>query len=489
MKQPNIIYVLADDMGYGDVSALNEKCPFQTPNYDKLCAEGISFTDAHSTSAVCTPSRYGILTGRYNWRSRLKQDVLGGYSEALIEKETPTVAHMLKDCGYQTACIGKWHLGMNFSKEDGFEEKPWYEACEHVDYEEKIEDSPVTRGFDYFYGIPASLDMPPYLYIENDRFTELPTRITKGSGKQFWREGPTGEHFVHEEVLDELTNRVLEKIEEYQENPFFIYFPMPAPHTPILPSKEFQGKSNVTDYCDFVLHCDDIMGRIEEKIKELQLEEDTIVIFASDNGCSPDADIEELNNLGHYPNYIFRGNKAEIYEGGHRIPYMIKWKNHIAPGLVYDKTVCLSDFFATIADVLDYKLEDNMAVDSVSNFSCWNGVYEAIRDTTVHQSCDGSLALRQGKWKLEMCPGCGGWREKKALEDYENKPRFQLYNLEEDIRETANVIEHYPKVYESLRKELVEIVLNGRSTLGKVQENHGEPIWEAVKWLDEVVNF
>lgn len=233
--------------------------------------------------------------------------------------------------------------------------------------------------------------MPPYLYIENDHFTEIPTHITKGEDKGLWRKGPTGENFKHENVLDELCTKVLEKIDEYKQKPFFIYFPMNAPHSPILPSSQFIGKSHTNEYGDFVLQCDDVMGRIMNKLEEENLSNDTIVIFTSDNGCSPVADLEELKAKGHYPNYIFRGHKADIYEGGHRIPYITRWSEGIKKGLVCNQTVCLSDFMATIADVVGYKLSDDMGVDSFSNISLWNGSNEPVRTSSVHQSCDGSL--------------------------------------------------------------------------------------------------
>lgn len=217
--QPNVVYILADDMGYGDVSALNEKCAFQTPNFDAIAHDGIAFTDAHASSAVCTPSRYSILTGRYNWRSRLKSGVMSGYSRALIEDGRMTVADLFRQNGYRTAAIGKWHLGMNFKTDDTFVEREDYETCPGVDYGGKIEKSPITNGFDYYYGISASLDMPPYIYIENDHFTALPDHETVDYEKRFWRLGPTAPDFVHEEVLPKLTDKVLEKLKNTRTTP------------------------------------------------------------------------------------------------------------------------------------------------------------------------------------------------------------------------------------------------------------------------------
>lgn len=482
MSKPNIVYILADDMGYGDVSKLNENSKIHTPNLDKLCEEGISFSDAHSTSAVCTPSRYGILTGRYNWRSRLKYGVLQGFSQSLIEKETKTFPSMLKDLGYKTACIGKWHLGLDCAKVD-----PSKEPKLNIDYTKKIADGPLNHGFDYFYGIPASLDMPPYVYIENDRFTEIPTLTTgNGTGKDvaFWREGPTAPGFKHEEVLDTLCDKVIKKIDEYKNDSFCIYFPLTAPHTPIVPTDKFKGKSNAAAYGDFVLQCDDIVGKVSKHLDDLNLSDNTILVFAADNGCSRMAHTDELEALGHFSSYKYRGYKAEIYEGGHRIPYIIKWKNTIKPNQTCSELVCLSDFMATIADLLGYKLADNMAVDSFSNLPLWNGKDVKIRDSVVHQSCDGSLALRKGPYKLEMCIGCGGWPNVKLL-DRTDGPAYQLYNLDDDISESRNIIEQNPEIFESMKKELLDCVFNGRTTPGPKQNNNGENHWQNAEFLDE----
>ena len=318
-RKPNIIYILADDMGYGDISAFNEKCPFTTPNLDLMCERGMRFTDAHATAAVCTPSRYGFLTGRYNWRSVLKSEVIGGYSAPILEEGRTTVASMLQSQGYRTCMVGKWHLGMDFAKTEGFYEKRDFAACDGVDYAGSIKGSPTEHGFDYYYGISGSLDMPPYIYIENNRFTALPDRVTKGTGKKFWREGPTAPDFIHENVLDDFCDKVLEKIEEYREAPFFIYFAMPAPHAPILPAGRFLGKSGTNEYGDFVLHCDDVVGRISRKLEETGLLENTILAYASDNGCSPFVDFQELKAKGHSPSYHFRGAKAGENQGRQRI--------------------------------------------------------------------------------------------------------------------------------------------------------------------------
>jgi arylsulfatase A-like enzyme len=493
-KKPNLIYILADDMGYGDVSAQNGNCAFKTPNFDSICETGIHFTDAHSSSAVCTPSRYSIMTGRYNWRSKLKSGVMSGYSEALIEDGRKTVADLLRGQGYRTAAIGKWHLGMNFAKTAEFEFRDGFETCPGVDYAAPIAKSPVTNGFDYFYGISASLDMPPYIYIENDKFTHLPDRETEGGGKGFWRKGPTAPDFVHEDVLPHLARKVCEKIEEYREEPFFIYFPLPAPHTPILPSAEFLGKSGTNEYGDFILMCDDVVGRITAKLKEEGLYEDTILVFASDNGCSPMADFEELKRFGHNPNYIFRGHKFDIWEGGHRIPLLVRWPAEIPAGKAIPRIVCLSDLMATMAELLGADLPENAGEDSVSNLPLWlDPEGPELREHIIHQSYDGSLSLRKGRYKLEMCPGSGGEtgpmpnRSMMSSEAWTDaSPEFQLYDLEADIGERRNIIGEKPGIYAAYRALLAECVRKGRTTPGPDQENDGERVWKTVAWLDRM---
>lgn len=487
MKKPNIVYILADDMGYGDVSFLNPQCAFETPNLDDICRRGIHFEDAHASSAVCTPSRYNILTGRYNWRSKLKSSVLGGYSGPILEPNRKTIANVLQSVGYKTAAIGKWHLGMDFAKSDEYVEPEGLEMAEGIEYGKKIDNAPTDFGFDYFYGIAGSLDMPPYIYIENDHFTHFPNRITKASGKGFWREGPTAPDFVHDQVLDKLTYKVLDKIDEYQEEPFFIYFPMPAPHTPILPAEKFQGKSNTNEYGDFVLHCDDVVGRINTKLKELGIDQNTIVIFTADNGCSPQVDFKQLMEYGHNPNYKFRGAKADIYEGGHRVPLLIKWPSQIEENQRCREMVCLGDLLATIAEYLEIQLEDNVGEDSISNLSLWlEKDKEPVRDYLVQQSINGSLAIRCGAFKLEMCKGSGGWAAPAPGQERADAPEYQLYNLAEDIGECHNIINEHPKLTMMLQEKLCEIIANGRSTTGSKQSNTGDQTWPAIKWYDDM---
>ena len=455
-NKPNIVYILVDDMGIGDLSCFNPHSKINTPCVDKMASEGMMFCDAHSSSAVCTPSRYSILTGRYNFRSHLKNGVLGGYSPALIEQGRITVASMLKEMNYATACIGKWHLGLDWAKHNDSDE---------IDYSRPIENGVNTHGFDYFFGIPASLDMAPYVYIENDRVTSLPDRETESEGLQFWRKGPTAPDFKHAEVLPKLTCKALDFIEKNKNDSFFLYFPMPAPHLPVLPTCEFIGKSSAGSYGDFVLMCDDVVGKITKKLDELGLSDNTIVIFASDNGFAPAAQPKELLKLGHNPSYVYRGYKADIYEGGHRIPLVVKWQGKVQSGIKSDEPICLIDLFATIADITGYKIPDNAAEDSVSNLPVWQGLHmdKPLREAIVHHSIDGSFSIRKGIWKLELCPGSGGWSYPKPGEEPSGSPEIQLYNLDTDIGEKDNVYDKYPDVVAELKGILSVYIENGRS--------------------------
>lgn len=486
-KKPNIVYILADDLGYGDVSSLNKGCSFATTHFDRLAMEGMCFTDAHATSAVCTPSRYSIITGRYNWRSNLKSYVLGGFSPPLIDENRKTVAQLLKKGGYSTHAVGKWHLGMDMPKGEGFTEAEEFGDSHPLDYAKPIKHGPTSVGFDTYYGISGSLDMPPYVYIKDDRFTAVPTKTTKGSGKGFWREGLTADDFVHEEVLDHLTDKALAVITENKDHPFFLYFALPAPHTPILPHPKFRGTSKTNAYGDFVLHCDDVVGRVLDTLRQSGIDDNTLVIFTSDNGCSPMADFAELAQFGHNPSYHFRGMKSDIFEGGHRVPLLMRWPLAIKPNSVCDRLACLSDFYATTADMLGLALADDEAVDSVSLLPLMQDAHHPeVRSSLVHQSIDGSLSLRRGEYKLEMCKGSGGWsypiphsKEEQAL------PSVQLYNLEQDVAETVNIEAEHPRLVEAMREELAFIIREGRSTAGQRQPNDGVSVWETIGWLSD----
>ena len=465
-KHPNIIYILADDLGYGDVSSFNTNSKIKTTSIDLLADQGMLFTDAHSGSALCTPTRYGILTGRFAWRTKLKKGVLWSYDKPLIDEKRLTVASLLQKNGYHTSCIGKWHLGLEWSQD----------SAGNIELASKIKNTPLANGFDEFYGIGASLDIPPYLYIKNDLVTAAKIDTIEGtSGKGFWRTGPIGDDFKHADVLPHLTKKAIQYIDKqsHTDKPFFLYFPLPAPHTPILPTQEFSGKSNTNAYGDFVLMVDDVVKQIMKSVSDNHIEENTIIIFTSDNGSSPMADFKELEALGHFSNFHFRGHKADIYEGGHRIPFIIKWPKNIRAGSSSDRTICLTDFLATTAAIVGDSLPQNSGEDSYSIYPLITGqAAQDDRAATIHHSNNGSFAIRQGKWKLIFAPGSGGWSYPTPKEAIKLKlPPIQLYNLASDIKEQENVAQEHPEIVLKLTELMNSYIKNGRSTPGAIQKN------------------
>lgn len=482
-KQPNIIFILADDMGYGDVSYFDNNSKLKTENLDRMAQEGVVFTDAHSSSSVSTPTRYGILTGRYNWRSTLKNNVLYGYDKALIPADRETMASMLRKNGYTTAGIGKWHLGWDWDNIDAGKDK--------VDFSKPVQNGPTTRGFDYFYGFCGSLDMAPYVYIENDMPTSLPDRETVNEGKySWWRKGPTGADFVHEEVLPNLVDRACNYIKEKAkaDQPYFLYLPLPAPHTPILPTEEFRGKSGIGEYGDFVLMVDAMVGKVLQAVKESGEDGNTIVVFTTDNGCSPAAGIKEMEAQGHRPNSIYRGHKADLFDGGHRIPCILRWPEGTKPHEVR-QTVCLTDFYATFAAINGYKLMDSEGEDSYNLLPAIVSETEIdpIREATVHHSIDGQFTIRQGDWKLLLSANSGGWSAPTPTDTLalDSLPPIQLYNMKDDPSETTNVEAEHPEIVSRLRALMAKYVREGRSTPGAPQKNDGEYPWKELDWMKE----
>jgi arylsulfatase A-like enzyme len=496
--RPNIVYILCDDLGYGDVSILNSAGKIRTPHMDRIAREGMIFSDAHSGSAVCTPTRYGVLTGRYAWRTKLKNGVLGGLSPRLIEPGRLTVAALLKAQGYHTAAIGKWHLGMDWAKKGAggvnalnIESR---EQVFNVDYAAPIANGVNSVGFDYFFGISASLDMVPYTYIENDRVKVLPTEdrdypMFLGRAEGRVRKGPAAPGFEMEHVLPDFTKQAVEYIgaraaDAKQGKPFFLYLPLASPHTPVAPNKEWQGKSGLNAYGDFVMETDASIGEVLKALDAHGLASNTLFVVTSDNGCSPQAGYPELEGKGHDPSHIFRGHKADIYEGGHRIPFLVRWPGKVAPGRTSAQTVCLTDLMRTVADILRVPVPDTAGEDSVSFLPALLGNDPApLREATVHHSINGSFAIRQGKWKLAFCPGSGGWTSPRPGQDDASKlPLVQLFDLEADIGETRNLQAEYPEVVARLTQLMEKYAAEGRSTLGAIQPNDGEvDIWRAGK--------
>lgn len=453
--RPNIVYLLCDDLGIGDVRAFNpERGKIATPSIDRLAAEGMMLTDAHTSSSVCTPSRYSILTGRYAWRTRLQSGVLWGKGAPLIDRDRPTVASFLKQQGYATACLGKWHLGLGFGEQE---------------YEAPLTDSPIDHGFDYFFGISASLDIPPFAWIENRRFTEVPS-VTK----HFYRDGEAAPGFEAVDVLPTLTDKAVAYVREHapRDEPYFLYLPYASPHTPIVPTDAWRGRSGLGDYADFVMQTDDSIGQVMDAIDASGEADNTIVIVTSDNGFAPAAGVARHEEHGHFPSAGFRGYKADIWEGGHRVPLVVRWPKVVAAGSRSEQLVGLIDLFATVAAALELDPPAGAAEDSVSLLPILQGHDEPVRDSVIHHSVNGCFALRDGPWKLARCAGSGGWaqpRDKQAAE--QGLPPVQLYHLTDDTAEQHNLQAERAEVVRSMNAKLTNAVRSGRTTPGAPAKN------------------
>lgn len=482
-QKPNIIYILADDLGIGDVSVYNSNGKIQTPNIDKLAKNGVRFTDAHTTSSVCTPTRYSIMTGRYNWRTPLKKGVLHGYDTPLIDPKRETVASFLQKQGYETGIVGKWHLGWDWGNIEAGEK--------NMNFATKVQNGPNDRGFDYSFCIPASLDMPPYAYVENGFCTTIPKDTCLGrKGIELFRAGISAPDFQPEEVLGKFTEKAIGFIDQHakKSKPFFLYFPLAAPHTPILPIGKFVGKSKVSPYGDFVLMVDDVVKQVTEALKKNGIYENTIIVFASDNGFANAADLKAQLGKGHNPSMIYRGLKTDIFEGGHRVPFIVSWGGKLNRGKVSKQLVCTTDFFRTTAELTAAKIDDNVAEDSFSFLSEITGksTNYAKREVVIHHSSNGYFAIRRGDWKLIMCAHSGGnSKPKEDSQEAKSLPPIQLYNLKDDFAENKNVYDKHPELVKELTDLLTKYVKDGRSTKGLTQSNDGLTHWAQLNWMKE----
>ncbi|WP_372897781.1 arylsulfatase [Stieleria sp.] len=477
--RPNIIFILADDQGFGDVGALNPESKIPTPNIDRIAAEGMIFGDAHTSSSVCTPTRYSVLTGRYHWRTHLQKGVLGGFSPPLISPGRLTIASMLKSQGYKTAGIGKWHLGWDWplkgdgTADDGGDFSKPYAKGWDVDYEGEIKNGPNDLGFDYFFGISASLDMPPYVFVRNRVPTEKAT-----VEKAFNRKGPAGANFEAVDVLPTFTEETVRFIDENadSEQPFFIYFPLNAPHTPIVPTDQWRGKSGINVYGDFTMQVDATVGQVLEALDKNNIADETLIVFTTDNGCSPAAKINELEAAGHDQNYIYRGHKADIYEGGHRVPFVVRWPGKVEPGSRTEHLIGQIDFLATAADITGATIPSDGAEDSVSFLPTLLGqAQQPPRQSIISQSIGGQFAIRDGDWKLCLCPGSGGWSSPRpGRHDMSNMPPMQLYDLASDPGEENNLIAEHPDRVKEMKAMLRKAIDDGRTTPGEKLANDAE---------------
>lgn len=469
MGHPTIVVILADDLGYGDLSCLNPESKIPTPHMDRLAREGMTFTDAHSPSAVCTPTRYGLLTGRYAWRTRLQSGVLFGFDRPLIEPGRETVASFLKRHGYATAAVGKWHLGLGWQDAQGrpVTDRDGTTNDPGVDYARPITEGPLTVGFDYFFGISASLDMAPYCYIENDRAVQPPTLDTQGEAfPRNWRAGKRSPDFRHEEVLRKCTEKAEEWLAAQQaenpERPLFLYFALTAPHTPVLPEEPFRGRSRAGEYGDFVVQTDWVVGRVLDTLDRLDLAENTLVIFTSDNGSTM-TNRPFFAQYDHATNYHFRGQKSDVWEGGHRVPFLARWPTRIQPQTTCDATICLTDLLRTFAQIVGDALPETCGEDSFGLLPLLTGETGVVhRPPVVMHSISGKFAVRQGDWKWIDCRGSGGWSlpENRVPDD---APASQLYNLRDDAGERENLFRTRSDTVSRLKAVLNRIRESGRS--------------------------
>lgn len=460
--RPNIVVILADDMGYGDLACQNPESKIPTPNLDRIASEGIRFTDAHSPSAVCTPTRYSLLTGRYCWRTELKAGVLGPWDPPLTDPGRLTLPEFLKKHGYDTVCIGKWHLGWE-----------WSRTGDAIDFSKPLRGGPLDWGFDYYFGVDLP-NYPPYCFIENDRTVGIPTE--EKPEDMFGRPGPMMKGWKLEEVLPKLTEKAVGYIRakpgerpftKTRDAPFFLYFSLTAPHTPIAPSPEFSGTSEAGAYGDFVFQVDWTVGEIMKALEKSGQAENTGVFFTSDNG-SPGRDgtdmggpLNSVRRFGHNPSFIYRGIKTDVWEGGHRVPFLARWPGHIESRTVSREIISHVDLMATCAAIVGAALPHNAGVDSYNILPALTGakLEQPIREATVHHSIDGMFAIRQGKWKLILGRGSGGW----TRGGEEEGPPVQLYDMEADASETTNLAAEYPEVVEQLANLLLEYDRSGRS--------------------------
>lgn len=465
---PNIVFIMADDMGYGDAGCYGAT-RIPTPNIDRLASEGMRFTDAHSASAVCTPSRYGVMTGRYCWRSRMTRGVLGGFGAPVIEPDRTTVASMLKARGYATAAVGKWHLGLGWATKD---QGPldegrfgWDLDGFDVDYSKPITGGPTTLGFDYFFGISGSLDMPPYCFIENDHTVGIPdlekepynTQQSKGLMTPGWRDDQVDVTFATKAV-----QFVENHTAESPAQPFWLYLTPSAPHRPCMAPDFMEGRSRAGNRGDMVALYDWVVGELLATLQRLNIADNTLVIVTSDNGAR--LTCADGNDYGHKSCGDLRGQKADIWDGGHREPLIVRWPGRVKPGTTCDQTVCLLDFMATFAAIAGAQLDDDDAPDSYNILPAMLGqAPKPIREAIVHHSVSGMFSIRQGPWKLIFGLGSGGFSKPRDVKPAPGRPGGQLYNMADDPGEMQNLWRTRPDIVERLTAMLENYRTEGRS--------------------------
>jgi arylsulfatase A len=488
--KPNIVVVLADDLGFGDVSCYNPQSKIRTPHVDRLAAEGMRFVDAHTPSAVCTPTRYGLLTGRYSWRTRLTYRVLDGFDPPLIEPGQVTAASLLKQHGYATACIGKWHLGLEWTDTKGrpvpavpIDRREPPRPGHDVDFTVPFTGGPTSVGFDYFFGISASLNMSPFCYLEGDRVLRQPVLFQermRDANFMAVDEGVRSPDFTIYGVMPRLAGEAVAFIEHQAAaspgQPFFLYTALSSPHLPVVTNAEYRGKSEAGEYGDFVVETDAFLGAVLDALDRTGAADNTLVLFTSDNGGlyhyweAKEADdvkhykiggrAAHIREYGHQGNAHLRGTKADIWEGGHRVPFVVRWPGKTPAGTVSRELVELTDLLATCAAIVGADLPPEAGPDSRNILPALLNVKpeQPVRDFSVHHSLWGVFAIRQGPWKLIPHRGSGGFTQPRDLDPAkEGGPPGQLYHLESDPSETRNVYSQHPDVVERLTELLTSV--------------------------------
>jgi arylsulfatase A-like enzyme len=464
-EHPNIVIILADDLGYGDVRCYQPESKIATPNMDRIAEEGVRFTDAHSPSSVCTPTRYALLTGRYCWRTRLKRGVLMGYSGPLIEPGRMTIPSLLKQHGYSTGVVGKWHLGL-----------AWQKQGDQVDFSRPVTAGAHTVGFDYSYIVPASLDMAPYVYVENGRATQRPTREHAAEGfPRYTRRGVQADDFDFENCLDHLTEKAIEYIAERADcdAPFLLYFPLTAPHKPCWPHPRFQGSTAIGPYGDFVQQVDWTVGQILEVLDKAEVAENTLLIVTSDNGSYmyrwdderrdhvDDPSLQGYRAARHRANGPLRGTKTDIWEAGHRVPFLVRWPKAVEQGRTCETPICLTDVMATCATIVKHALPPDAGEDSFSLLPLLtNKPDDFQRAPVIHHSANGMFAIRQQQWKLVLGNGSGG-REQPSGKPFVRP--YALFDLKTDLAESTDLAGQHPDVARKLGASCNLIREAGRS--------------------------
>lgn len=477
--RPNIVVILADDFGVGDIRAHYPDNTVASPYLDRFVQQSMSFTDAHSPSAVCSPTRYGLLTGRYAWRTRLQEWVIAAYEPPLIVEDRPTLPGLLQQNGYHTACIGKWHLGWDWPglQKASMTEEPNGQKLLRWDFTKPIPGGPVHRGFDYFFGVDLP-NLPPFTFLENDRVVTQPTaryKFEPSAGVVMPRsfEGcPMAPDWQFDNILPELTRRVVHHVHDraQQDEPFFLYFSMTSPHEPVVPSKDFRGKSGIAPIADFLMETDWSAGQVIKAIDDAGIADDTIVIFTGDNGHSHYTGWNELVQAGHLPSGPYRGHKGDVWEGGHRVPLVVRWPNRIAAGSSSDRMVCLTDIFATCAQTVGADLPMDGAEDSISFLPSLLGKTNGVgRNTVVNHSNHGEFAYRDGSWKLVFKMS---GRNPQQSRGQPTVP--ELYNLKTDVAEEHELSKKHPEIVDRMSTALTALIERGTSRPGQDSSNDAD---------------